>query len=255
MVKLSSDRIGTYPIQTIIEHVGSKNEKIIIVNALKDNIKELAEDSFGSHVLEKLLTCFEEEYINFIYNYIIDNFLDLANNSNGICVVKKILTFTHKKIIHDKIKAIIKENALELISHPYANFVIQIVVEHWSDYKEILKLFDKKYFNLSLEKYASNVVERCIEKDEELLNNYIDEIVNSNKIYEVMKSNFGNYVIQKAIKLSKGDKKNKLVFNAAKEINKLNDAKLIIKWKSILSPHIKELSSEQLQYLNEQKYF
>ncbi len=70
-----------------------------------------------------------------------------------------------------------------------------------------------------------------------------------------MKSNFGNYVIQKAIKLSKGDKKNKLVFNAAKEINKLNDAKLIIKWKSILSPHIKELSSEQLQYLNEQKYF
>ena len=255
MVKLSSDRIGTYPIQTIIEHVGSKNEKIIIVNALKDNIKELAEDSFGSHVLEKLLTCFEEEYINFIYNYIIDNFLDLANNSNGICVVKKILTFTHKKAIHDKIKAIIKENALELISHPYANFVIQIVVEHWSDYKEILKLFDKKYFNLSLEKYASNVVERCIEKDEEILNNYIDEIVNSNKIYEVMKSNFGNYVIQKAIKLSKGDKKNILVFNAAKEINKLNDAKLIIKWKSILSPHIKELSSEQLQYLNEQKYF
>ena len=255
MVKLSSDSIGTYPIQTIIEHVGSKNEKIIIINALKDNIKELAVDPFGSHVLEKLLTCFEEEYINFIYNYIVDNFLDLANNNNGICIIKKILTFTHKKKLHDKIKAIIKEDGLQLISHPYANFVIQIVVDCWSDYKEILVLFDKKYYNLSLEKYASNVVERCIEKDEEILNNYIDEIVDSNKIYEVMRSNYGNYVIQKAIKLSKGENKNKLVFNAAKEINKLNDSKLIIKWKSILSPHINELSSDQINYLNEQKYF
>ena len=97
MVKLSSDSIGTYPIQTIIEHVGSKNEKNIIINSLKDNIKELSVDAFGSHVLEKLLTCFEEEYVSFLYNYIIDNFLELAYNNNGICIVKKILTFTHKK--------------------------------------------------------------------------------------------------------------------------------------------------------------
>ena len=255
IVKLSSDSIGTYPIQTIIEHVGSKNEKVIIVNALKESVKELCVDPFGSHVLEKLLTCFEEEYINFIYNYIIDNFLDLANNNNGICVVKKILTFTHKKNIHDRLKVIIKDNALQLIIHPYANFVIQIVVECWTDYKDILVLFEKKYFNLSLEKYASNVVERCIEKDEEILDNYINEIVDSNRIFEVMRSNYGNYVIQKAIKLAKGENKKKLIFNSAKDINKLNDPKLIIKWKSILSPHIKELSEEQIQFLKDQKFF
>ena len=255
IVKLSSDSIGTYPIQTIIEHVGSKNEKVIIVNALKESVKELCIDPFGSHVLEKLLTCFEEEYISFIYNYIIDNFLDLANNNNGICVVKKILTFTHKKNIHDRLKVIIKDNALQLIIHPYANFVIQIVVECWTDYKDILVLFEKKYFNLSLEKYASNVVERCIEKDEEILDNYINEIVDSNRIFEVMRSNYGNYVIQKAIKLSKGENKKKLIFNSAKDINKLNDPKLIIKWKSILSPHLKDLSAEQIQFLKDQKFF
>ena len=44
-----------------------------------------------------------------------------------------------------------------------------MVVEYWSDYKEILDLFDKKYYKLSLEKYASNVVERCIERDENIL--------------------------------------------------------------------------------------
>ena len=255
LVKLSSDGIGTYPIQTIIEHVGSKNEKNIIINALKDSIKELSFDAFGTHVLEKLLACFEEEYVTFIYNYIVDNFLELANNSNGICIVKKLLSFTHKKNLHDKLKIIVKENALQLISHPYGNFVIQVVVECWNDYNDILYLFDKKYYNLSLEKYASNVVERCIEKDGNILNNYIDEIININKICEVMKSNYGNYVIQKVIKLAKGEHKQKLVFNAAKDINKLNEPKLIKKWKLILSPNIKELSNEQLKYLEEQNFF
>ena len=255
LVKLSSDGIGTYPIQTIIEHVGSKNEKNIIINALKDSIKELSFDAFGTHVLEKLLACFEEEYVTFIYNYIVDNFLELANNSNGICIIKKLLSFTHKKNLHDKLKIIVKENALQLISHPFGNFVIQVVVECWNDYKDILYLFDKKYYSLSLEKYASNVVERCIEKDENILNNYIEEIININKICEVMKSNYGNYVIQKAIKLSDGKYKQKLVFNAAKDINKLMDQKLIKKWKSILLPHIKVLSNEQKEILKEQNYF
>ena len=255
MVKLSSDSIGTYPIQTIIEHVGSKNEKLIIVDSLKENIKELCIDPFGSHVLEKLLSCFEEEYIGFLYTYIVDNFLELAYNNNGICIVKKILTFTHKKTLHDKLKIIVKENAVQLISHSCGNFVIQVVVDCWSDYGEILNKFDKKFCKLSLEKYASNVVERCIEKDDEILNNYIDEIINKNKIIEVMKSNYGNYVIQKAIKLSKGLFKQKLIYNASKDINKLNEQKLIKKWKSILIPHIKDLSNEQIESLKEQKFF
>ena len=255
LVKLSSHSIGTYPIQTMIEYVGSKNEKVIIISTIKNSIKELSIDPFGSHVIEKLLTCFEEEYISFIYDYVCDNFLSLAYNNYGICIVKKILSFTHKKNLHEKLKKLVKENAMHFVNHPYANFVIQVIIECWSDYKEILDIFYKKYFYLSLEKYGSNVVERCLEKDEILLNNYIDEIINSNHIYEVMKSNYGNYVIQKAIKLSKGESKNRLVFNAAKNVNKLNDCKLITKWKSILSTHISELSEEQIQYLKEQQFF
>ena len=45
------------------------------------------------------------------------------------------------------------------------------------------------------------------------------------------------------------------MFNAAKEIEKLNDNKLIQKWKSLLNPHIAELNEEQIAMLKEQKYF
>ena len=50
------------------------------------------------------------------------------------------------------------------------------------------------------------------------------------------------------------NKKN-FVFNAAKDIDKINDTKLIQKWKSLLSPHISELNKEQIDILKEQKYF
>ena len=255
LIELSSNSIGTYPIQSIIEHLNSKNEKNIIISGIKDGFIKLIYDSFGCHVLEKLLTCFEDEYVNFIYTYIFDNFLNLTNNSNGIYIIKKILTFTQKKDLHEKLKSIVKKNAIFLIKQSYGNFVIQVIIENWEDYKEITDLFKGHFFSLSLEKYASNVIERCIEKDKEILENYINEIIEGKCISDVMKSNFGNYVVQKVIKLSEGESKNNFVFNAAKEIEKLNDNKLIQKWKSILAPHISELNEEQISVLKEQKYF
>ena len=249
LIKISSDCIGTYPIQTIIENLITKNEKMIIITSIKDRFKELIYDTNGCHVIEKILLYFEDVYTNFIYSYIFEHFMNLANNNNGICIIKKIMTINNKKKLHEKIKNIIKENALYLIQQQYGNFVIQIVIESWSDYKDIIILFKGYFFKLSLEKYASNVIERCIEKDEEILNNYIDEIIDSNCLYCIMKSNYGNYVVQKVIKLAKGQCKNKFVYNAAKDINKLNEYKIAQKWKSILLPHIKELNPAQIQEL------
>ena len=148
-----------------------------------------------------------------------------------------------------------KKNALFLIKQSYGNFVIQVIIESWEDYKEITDLLKGHFFSLSLEKYASNVIERCIEKDKDILENYINEIIESNRISDVMKSNYGNYVVQKVIKLANGESKKNFVFNAAKEIEKLNDNKLIQKWKLILSPHISELNEEQTTILKEQNYF
>ena len=153
---------------------------------------------------------------------------------------KKILSLTHKKEIHEKLKKIINENAFNLIQHPYANYVIQIIIETWeiNEILEILSNFHNKYSILSMLKYSSNVVERCIEKSEIILKEYINEICSNGKIAEIMKNNFGNYVIQKALKLSINEDKKKLGEEVDKNIYKLNDRKLILKWKSIVNPHL-----------------
>ena len=240
LIKLSINNIGTYPIQGIIEQLISKNEKKIVINSIKDYINELCYDTYGTHVLEKIISCFEEEFTGFIFDFVENNFLNLANHINGICIVKKILSLTHKKDIHKKLKKIINENALTLIQHIYGNYVIQIVIETWdlNDILEILSNFKNKYTMLSMSKYSSNVVEKCIEKNQIILKEYINEICDNGKIAEIMKNNFGNYVIQKALKLSLGIDKKKLSEEVEKNIFKLNDKKLILKWKSIVSSHL-----------------
>lgn len=53
-----------------------------------------------------------------------------------------------------------------------------------------------------------------------------------------MKNNYGNYVVQKALKVAKGYLKFKLIILILKNIDKIGDKKLIIKWNSIIGEHL-----------------
>ena len=86
-----------------------------------------------------------------------------------------------------------------------------------------------------MQKFSSNVVERIIEKNQKNLENYINEIFQEKNIIEIIKNKYGNYVIQKAIKLSSGNYRGKIIGEINKNINKLEDKKIINKWKSIIS--------------------
>lgn len=53
-----------------------------------------------------------------------------------------------------------------------------------------------------------------------------------------MKNNYGNYVVQKALKLSTGNLKSKLMTIILRNIEKIGDKKLMMKWRSIVNTHI-----------------
>ena len=127
----------------------------------------------------------EENEIPFLYSFIANNFIPLSFNNNAICVIKKLLSLKLSDYMHNIIKNLVIENYKEFILHPCGNFVVQGIVEFWDDYLDIINLYKNFLFNLSLEKYSSNVIERFIERDEKVLEEYIDEIVASKKIYEI----------------------------------------------------------------------
>ena len=237
----STNKIATYPIQYIVTHLNSKTEMQIIIHQMNKNLMKLALDIYGTHVIEKILISFDKELCNEIFNFITENFIFLSNHVNGLCLVKKILIIQYQNNSYSNLKEIIINKCSELIENPYGNYALQIVIDNWNnnDLFDIFKQFFGHLTELSSMKYASNVIERFIEKNEEFLNEYILEIcVKKNTIGTLIKNSFGNYVIQTALKYSKGKFKIILINSIENNINFLNDKKLIHKWKNIISSNL-----------------
>ena len=237
----STNKIATYPIQYIVTHLNSKIEMQIIIHQINKNLMKLALDIYGTHVIEKIVISFDKELCNEIFNFITDNFIFLSNHVNGLCLVKKILIIQYQNNSYSNLKEIIINKCSELIENPYGNYALQIVIDNWNnnDLFDIFKQFFGHLTELSSMKYASNVIERFIEKNEEFLNEYILEIcVKKNTIGTLIKNSFGNYVIQTALKHSKGKFKIILINSIENNINFLNDKKIIHKWKNIISSNL-----------------
>ena len=234
IVHLSTNKISTCSIQSLIANINTKKEKELFVKSINKVIKKLAYDSCGAHVLEKVLICFEREYTGNIISFVVENFILLANNVNGLCLAKKILISEYQSENFLYLKLLLKENCLSLIENPYGNYALQVVIESWNeiDLEEVFERILKYSTQLTTMKYSSNVLEKCILKSEFFLNRYVECVVKD--IGVLIRNGYGNYVIQTAVKFSKGDFKRMLVIAIENNLDCLCERKLISKWKTII---------------------
>ncbi len=103
------------------------------------------------------------------------------------------------------------KKAVDLAKDQYGNYVVQHVFEHGKEqYKEkIMKALRGSLVALSKQKFSSNVIEKCLQyssdKDKEHL---VQEMLGKEgdlnpPLYDMMKDRYANYVVQKAVEMSK----------------------------------------------------
>lgn len=69
---------------------------------------------------------------------------------------------------------------------------------------DVLDQLKGNYGDLSLQKYSSNVVEKCLQQaEDEHRNCIIQELISNPRIDQIMQDPYGNYVIQAALNNSK----------------------------------------------------
>jgi hypothetical protein len=66
----------------------------------------------------------------------------------------------------------------------------------------------------------------------------------------LIKSNYGNYVIQKALKVASVNHKFSLINNILQNLDKLGDKKLMIKWKHIVDGNLEECVKGNNMFFN-----
>ena len=241
---LSINKVATYPIQCIIANLITHKEKEIVINSINSNVDKLSFDIYGTHVVEKVLLCLDTSYTQHITQFILDNFIALSCHVNGLCVAKRILTLSAQTgLYRNELIYILNTSCVSLIQNPYGNYALQVVIDQWNESSiiSVISPLLSHIAELSLMKYSSNVIERCLEKVPWFLYEFIKETCGTPGIIgQLIKSSYGNYVVQTALRISPNELKVKLINCIQDNFNVFEEKKLVAKWKSILAANIFE---------------
>ena len=219
LLDLTLHMYGCRVVQKLISIIPN-DEISVISNELSQNYSKCIEDQNGNHVIQKLIEKLNdderEKLINVIWPKKVYYF---SIQQYGCRVIQKIFEFCSEEESQKLLEEIYK-NVVNLCQDQYGNYVIQHLLQtrHGERCKEIYEALKGRILDMSIHKFASNVIERCLhfgtkEQKEDLIN----EIIESNEenghdsLTTLVKDKFGNYVIQKMIEYAEEEQKEKIV--------------------------------------------
>ncbi|TVU50242.1 hypothetical protein EJB05_01606 [Eragrostis curvula] len=207
LIKVSCNMHGTRVVQKVIETIKNSDEASMVVSALSSGAITLMMDSNGSHVAHRCLQKLSPEYKAFLLSEAIEYCFELAKDRQGCCIIQKCILHANKEQ-KNRLLYSITSRALDLAEHQYGNYVIQYILElkvTWAT-DEILDKLEGRYGYLSMQKFSSNVVEKCIKEAREPKRaKIIHELMNDPKLLHILLDQYGNYVIQTALRECEDD--------------------------------------------------
>ena len=234
-IKISKNTCGAHVSQFIIGEAQSKEEKKIIIEYISSHELELAFDPEGTHVLQKIITCFPENERQNLNNILLipENLNALCQDSKGIGVMKKLILNTINKNNRMNIINGLNKNCIEISQNPFGNYIIQYIFEEWDI--NISYTLIKNCVNNSLtfatQKYSSNVISKIIDLFLNVNNSdykFIEEIKNiifdEKNIIDLYNNKYGRLLLSKLSKLMVNEEKEKLI-QIFKGINNNDDIK------------------------------
>ncbi|KAM0851455.1 hypothetical protein ACQ4PT_052407 [Festuca glaucescens] len=202
LIEVACNNHGTCVVQKLIETINSQEEASMIVSALSPGAVTLMMDVNGYHVAHHCLKNLSPEHKQFLLNAAIENYFELAKDCYGCCMIKKCIAHANKDQ-KEKLLYNITSRALDLSQHQYGNYVIHYIVclkVMWAT-DIVLDKLEGYYGYLSMQKYSSHVVETCLKEAHEPIRlEIIHELINDPRLINILLHEYGNYVIQTALK-------------------------------------------------------
>jgi hypothetical protein len=172
-VKIGCSQSGTHSLQSLIEIINLPEEEELIKSSIYDSLMKLSLDTNGTHVIQKVLSTIPESTRESINEAILSPsfFARLVIDSNGICLLKKFIISNqsehHRKTFINNILS----DTLQIVQSPFGNYVIQHMIDEWGD-KDCMVVIQQIIDNsvsLSMQKFSSNVVEKCLDLNGEVI--------------------------------------------------------------------------------------
>ncbi|KIY45273.1 ARM repeat-containing protein [Fistulina hepatica ATCC 64428] len=203
LVTISLNMHGTRAVQKMIDFLSTRRQAGIhsIIVALSLHVVVLIKDLNGNHVIQKCLNKLAPEDNQFIYNAVAANCVEVATHRHGCCVLQRCIDHASD---HQRIQLVneITYNALTLVQDPYGNYVVQYILDlndsRFSD--AVIRQFMGNVCALSVQKFSSNVIEKCIRVAEHNTRKLlIEELLNRTRLEKLLRDSYGNYCVQTAL--------------------------------------------------------
>ncbi|KAL8265333.1 hypothetical protein R6Q59_023463 [Mikania micrantha] len=186
-------------------------QKIKIVNELDGHFIKCVCDQNGNHVMQKCIECLPPENIKRVISSFRGQVAALSKHSYGCRVMQRVLERStdalHIQFIVDEIL----DSAFDLVQDQYGNYVTQYVLKRGKpeERSQIIHKLAGHVVKLSQHKFASNVIEKCLEYGDEAARKIIiEEIIGyadcDDNLLVMLKDQFANYVVQKVLQTCSG---------------------------------------------------
>lgn len=209
LVTISLNMHGTRAVQKMIDFLSTQrqadpryNDQIVsIIRALSLHVVTLIKDLNGNHVIQKCLNRLVPEDNQFIYNAVAAHCVEVATHRHGCCVLQRCIDHASET---QRVQLVteITYHALTLVQDPYGNYVVQYILDlndnRFSD--AVIRQFFGNVCALSVQKFSSNVIEKCIRVAEHNTRKLlIEELLNRSRLEKLLRDSFGNYCVQTAL--------------------------------------------------------
>ncbi|KAM3287532.1 pumilio 5 [Capsicum chacoense] len=208
MLPLSLQMYGCRVIQKALEVI-DLDQKTELVHELNGHVMRCVRDQNGNHVIQKCIECIPTEKISFIISSFQGQVAILSTHPYGCRVIQRVLEHCSENSQSQCIVHEILESAYALAQDQYGNYVTQHVLERGRPHERsrIIGKLTGNVVQLSQHKYASNVVEKCLEygdsaEREILIEEILEESEGNDCLLTMMKDQFANYVVQKILDIS-----------------------------------------------------
>eukprot|EP01012_Entosiphon_sulcatum_P065286 TRINITY_DN941_c0_g1_i1.p1 TRINITY_DN941_c0_g1~~TRINITY_DN941_c0_g1_i1.p1 ORF type:complete len:719 (-),score=113.03 TRINITY_DN941_c0_g1_i1:310-2466(-) len=199
LVNISLNMHGTRAVQKLVECLRTPRQVRIVAQAFQYSVVALIKDLNGNHVIQRCLQKLSPEDKQFIYDAVAGRCLEVATHRHGCCVLQRCID--HAGSPQQKMQLVqeVINNALQLVQDPFGNYVVQYVLDMEVDYVnvQILREFLGHVCSLAVNKFSSNVIEKCLRiASNELRQLYIDELTDPTRLPSLLQDGFANYVVQ-----------------------------------------------------------
>lgn len=198
------DAHGTRALQKLVESITTREHARLCAEALETGCLPLMRDLNGHHVLQRCLRRLPADLSEFIYRCAHQEVRQVACHRHGCCVLQRCLDYGEESR-RQLVASSVAEAAPTLANDPYGNYAVQYALRAGplSTVDQCLSSLQGRFPELAVEKFSSNVVERCLEvASSQWRETIVRELLNSPLLPSILSGPYGNFVAQSCLRLA-----------------------------------------------------